>query len=157
MASRERSALMCGITRIAPVGFVSPSRLPTSRWSAGATVPVVQAAFGTHDIHEVTTDLLEGLGAAVLQAMTGAKNPGLPAQWTRADGPAPDSDTQQRLRLAHQVWQTLTEAEGPSVALAWLVGSNPLLADATPITYIRNLRVDEVLGAAQAFINDVPA
>jgi len=55
------------------------------------------------------------------------------------------------------VWRTLEQSEGSSVALAWLVGSNPRLGEATPVTYIRELRVEEVLGAAEAFVNDVYA
>lgn len=138
------------------VGFVRQRERSRSRWSTGTTVPVVQAAPRPEDIHQVARDLLENLGAAVLQAMTGAKDPGLPAQWVRPDGPEPDSDTQERLHLAHQVWQTLTEVEGPSVALAWLVGSNPRLGDDTPITYIRELSTADVLGAAQVFVNNIP-
>ena len=116
-------------------------------------MPLVQAAVGPQDIHEVARDLLEGLGAAVLQALAGAKDPGLPAQWASPDGPEPDSETQQRLRLAHQVWHTVAEFEGPSVALAWLVGSNPRLGDATPISCIRNLEAADVLGAAQVSVH----
>ena len=37
-------------------------------------MPLVQAAVGPQDIHEVARDLLEGLGAAVLQALAGAKD-----------------------------------------------------------------------------------
>ncbi len=119
-------------------------------------MPVVQSAPGPEVVHEFARDLLEGLGVAVVQAMTGAKDRSLPAQWARPDGPESDAETQQRLRLAHQVWRTVAEAEGPSVALAWLVGSNPLLGDATPVTYVRDLKAVDVLGAAQAFVNDVP-
>lgn len=87
--------------------------------------------------------------------MTGAKDRSLPAQWARADGPKPDEETQQRLRLARQVWRTVAANDGPSVALAWLVGSNLRLGDATPITYIRDLKVADVVGAAEAFVNDI--
>lgn len=119
-------------------------------------MPVVQAAVGPQDIHEVARDLLEGTGAAVVQAMTAVKDRGAPAQWAKPDGPTPRIETEQRLRLAHRVWRTLTESEGPSVALAWLVGSNPRLGEATPVTYIRELKTADVLGAAEAFVNDVP-
>lgn len=109
------------------------------------------------DIHQLVRELVEGVGSTVVQSMAGVKDRGAPSAWARPDGPEPRLEAQQRLRLAHRVWRTLRESESPSVAAAWLVGSNPRLGEATPLTAIRELHSDEVLGAAEAFVNDVPA
>lgn len=109
------------------------------------------------DIHDVVRTLVENVGPSVVQAMAEVKDRGAPAQWARPDGPEPRAEAQNRLRLGYRVWRTLEQSEGSSVALAWLVGSNPRLGEATPVTRIRELRVEEVLGAAEAFVNDVYA
>lgn len=109
------------------------------------------------DIHDVARELVENLGPSVVQSLTGSKDRSAPAQWARPDGPEPRPETQNRLRLGYRVWRTIEQSEGRNVALAWLVGSNPRLGEATPITFIREQRVAEVLGAAEAFVNDVYA
>jgi hypothetical protein len=107
------------------------------------------------DIHDIARELLGGVGGAVMQAMSGVKDRAAPARWAQLDGPEPGAEAQARLRLGHHVWRTLEQSEGPSVALAWLVGSNPRLGHETPLIYIRELRAQEVLGAAEAFVNDI--
>jgi hypothetical protein len=108
------------------------------------------------DIHEIARELVDGVGSTVVQSITGVKDRGAPAQWAKPAGPEPRPEAQQRLRLAHRVWRTLRATESPDVALAWMVGSNPRLGESTPVTFIRELRSDEVLGAAEAFVNIVP-
>ncbi|WP_256829570.1 hypothetical protein [Ornithinimicrobium faecis] len=65
--------------------------------------------------------------------------------------------TVNQLRLGYRVWHLLSQEEGPDVALAWLVGSNPRLGEATPVTAVRDLKSAEVVGAALAFIDGSPA
>lgn len=106
------------------------------------------------DLHELVAELLDGLGPTVVQALTGVRDRSVPSRWARLDGPAPRIVSQQQLRLAFRVWLMVCDAEGPQVAAAWMVGANPRLAEDTPITAIRQLRSADVVGAAQAFIDD---
>lgn len=44
-----------------------------------------------------------------------------------------------------------------NVALAWLVGSNPRLGEDVPLLYVQQQRTREVIGAAEAFVDDIHA
>ncbi len=109
------------------------------------------------DVHDLVRILNESVGTTVVQAMTGTKDRGQPARWARPDGPEPRLKTVNQLRLGYRVWHLLSQEEGPDVALAWLVGSNPRLREATPVTAVRDLKSAEVVGAALAFIDGSPA
>ena len=109
------------------------------------------------DIHALVSELNEGVSTAVVQAITGAKDRGRPVQWASPDGPSPRADAEQRLRLAYRVWTELKAAEGSNVALAWLVGANPLLEERTPVSVIRDLDALAVVGAVAAFIDGAAA
>lgn len=106
------------------------------------------------NIHDLVRELNENVGTAVVQSMTGVKDRTLPTKWAKDDGPVPRADAQQRLRLGYRVWRTIELAEGRNVALAWLLGANPRLEETTPVTFVRELRTREVVGAAEAFIHD---
>ncbi|MCW2132369.1 hypothetical protein B0G38_001532 [Arthrobacter sp. VKM Ac-2550] len=80
-----------------------------------------------------------------------------PYKWAKAGVPEPRPEIEARLRLGYRVWKTLEAAEGKHVALAWLMGSNPRLEGHLPVLYIQKQRSREVLGAAEAFINDTYA
>lgn len=109
------------------------------------------------NIHDLVRILNEHVGTVVVQAMTGTKERGQPARWAKPDGPEPRLKTTNQLRLGYRVWRMLEQAEGPDVALAWLVGSNPRFDERTPVSAIRDLQSAEVVGAAQAFIDGSPA
>ncbi|WP_426592607.1 hypothetical protein ACPPVS_12605 [Cellulomonas sp. McL0617] len=57
--------------------------------------------------------------------------------------------------MGYRVWRIIEASDGPSVAAAWMAGANPRLDEATPVTYVRELRTREVVGAAAAFADDV--
>lgn len=107
------------------------------------------------DLHELVRVLLENLGVAAVQGMTGTKDRSVPARWAREDGPTPQTVTQQRLRLGFQVWRTVELAEGRDVALAFMLGANPRLGDDMPLNAVYELNRHDVLGAARAFVEDV--
>ncbi|PYF96348.1 hypothetical protein SAMN05216184_1198 [Georgenia satyanarayanai] len=109
------------------------------------------------DIHELVRILNENVGSTVVQAMTGTKDRGQPAKWARPDGPEPRHNTVNQLRLGYRVWHLLEQAEGPDVALAWLVGANPRLGERTPVSAVRDLDSADVIGAVLAFIDGSPA
>jgi hypothetical protein len=109
------------------------------------------------NIHELVRRLNEAVGTAVVQSISGCKDRGLPNKWAKDDGPEPSPDATDRLRLGFRVWRTVEMKEGKNVALAWLVGANPRLGEKTPVTFVRELRHEDVLGAAQAFVDDIYA
>lgn len=106
------------------------------------------------DIAELSDELVKGLGATVVAAITGTQR-STPYRWA-SKAAAPERDAETRLRFAYRVWRMLADAEGESVALAWIVGANPRLGEVTPVTAMREQRDTDVVGAANAFINDVP-
>lgn len=65
-------------------------------------------------------------------------------------------DAENRLRLTYQIVMTLTIADTPRVAQAWLIGVNPELGDRLPVRLLREGKLDQVasqiVGAARAFV-----
>lgn len=112
---------------------------------------------GDSDFHVLVQTLLDAVGPAVVQVMAAVTDRDAPQRWAGPDEPLPEAVVQRRVRLGYRVWRVLAVAEGQSVALAWLVGSNPRLNDNVPLTYIQDERAGEVLGAALAFVNDIYA
>lgn len=106
------------------------------------------------DIHELVGILNRSLGTTVVQAMTGTKDRSQPAKWASPGGPKPRMTTANQLRLGYRVWRLLAQEEGADVALSWLVGPNPRLKEATPVSVVRDLKSAEVVGAAMAFIDE---
>ena len=112
-------------------------------------------AAATHeDIHDLVRVLNANLGPTIVQTIAGVKDRTLPSKWAKSDGPTPRLDAQRRLRLGYQAWWTVESRQGPNVALAWMVGANPLLDENLPLQYVVDERAPEVLGAAVAFVQD---
>jgi hypothetical protein len=109
------------------------------------------------NIHDLVRELNAHVGAAVVLTMAGSKDRTSPHRWAKPDGPEPRPEVEARLRLGYRVWKTLETAEGRNVALAWLMGANPRLDENLPVLYIQQQRTREVLGAAEAFVDDVHA
>lgn len=110
------------------------------------------------DFHALVKELNENVGATVVQTMAGVKDRTSPYKWAKPDGPVPDrSEVIARVRLGYRVWRTIEHSQGPSVALAWLMGSNPRLNEELPVLYIQRQFGQEVLGAAEAFVHDIYA
>lgn len=106
------------------------------------------------NIHDLVRELNENVGATVVQSMAGVKDRTSPFKWAKPDGPEPRPEVDARLRLGYRVWRTLEMAEGGHVALAWLMGANPRLDEDLPVLYIQQQRTRDVIGAAEAFVND---
>ncbi|MGN6405927.1 hypothetical protein [Sinomonas sp.] len=109
------------------------------------------------NFHDLVRELNENVGATVVQTMAGVKTRTSPYKWAKPDGPVPGPEVESRLRLGYRVWKTLASAEGRNVALAWLMGSNPRLDEDLPVLYIQQQRTREVIGAAEAFVDDTYA
>lgn len=109
------------------------------------------------NFHDLVRELNENVGATVVQTMVGCKDRTRPYRWAQPDGPTPAEDVVARLRLGYRVWKTLEQSEGRNVALAWLMGANPMLDEDLPVLFIQQNRAREVLGAAEAFVDDTYA
>ena len=106
------------------------------------------------NIHDLVREINENVGTTVVQTMAGVKNRTSPFNWAKPDGPKLRPEFEARWRLGYRVWRTLQLAEGEHVALAWLMGANPRLDEELPVLYIQQQRAREVMGAAEAFVND---
>ncbi|MFC5997601.1 hypothetical protein ACFP6A_02495 [Quadrisphaera sp. GCM10027208] len=104
------------------------------------------------DIHEVVRRMNNHLGATVVAALAGSRDPKAPYRWAKPDGPVPRDDAQDRLRVAHRVWTALADAESEHTARNWFVGTNPLLDERSPVMALRDGLVREVAQAATAFL-----
>jgi hypothetical protein len=110
------------------------------------------AAAARLGFREVVRQLNNHLGATLVAALAGVKDRGLPTKWARADGPEPSDARQTRVYKAHALFFALAQAESESVARAWMIGSNPLLGEDTPITALREDRFKELGQALNAFL-----
>lgn len=106
------------------------------------------------NIHDIVRELNQNLGTTIVQTMAGVKNRSSPLNWAKPDGKEPRPEVETRLRLGYRVWKTLELAEGKHVALAWLMGANPRLDEELPVLFIQQNRARDILGAAEAFVND---
>jgi hypothetical protein len=72
------------------------------------------------------------------------------------DHATPQKDVEARLRLAYHVAAMLAEFDTSAVIQAWLLGLNPELDDAVPISLLRDGDIEtdgkRVLSAARAFV-----
>lgn len=105
-------------------------------------------------IREVVRQLNNGLGATLVAALTGNKDPRISYKWARDTGPEPKPAAIQRLLLAHRAWTAVSTTEGEHVARLWFIGANPWLDEGSPIEAINNLQSQKVMSAAQAMIED---
>jgi hypothetical protein len=109
------------------------------------------------NIHDLVRELNENVGATVVQTMAGVKDRTSPYKWALPNGPEPRAEVEARLRLGYRVWRTIEQAEGRHTALAWLMGANPRLEENLPVLYVQQMRTREVVGAAEAFVDDIYA
>ncbi len=104
-------------------------------------------------IHDIVRELNGALGPTLVATLVGTNDLRLPVRWAKADGPEPRADASRRLTFAHRQWSVLAAAEGKHVARQWFIGSNPLLAEDTPLTAIREDRHTAVASAVKSFVD----
>ena len=105
-------------------------------------------------IREIVRQLNSALGATLVAALAGSRDPKISYKWARADGPEPKPEAQARLQLAHRAWTAVSGVEGEPVARLWFIGANPWLGEISPIEAISELRAREVMDAAVAMTED---
>lgn len=108
------------------------------------------------DIHEIVRQLNMHLGPTLVAALSGTKDRKMPARWAKSDGPTPGVTFNRRIQLAHRLWTSISVADGDQVVRSWFIGGNPLLEEDTPLTAVREDRDQDVVAAAEAFLNDQP-
>lgn len=94
--------------------------------------------------------LRSSLGAPLTAALTGAGGVAGVSDWI-AGRTVVDDRSEQRLRDAYGVTQTLLEVESPVTVQAWLLGMNPLLDDRAPASVLPE-DPSAVRRAAQYFV-----
>ena len=105
-------------------------------------------------IREIVRQLNSALGATLVAALAGSKDPKISYKWARTDGPEPKPEAQARLQLAHRAWTAVSSVEGEHVARLWFIGANPWLGEVSPIEAVRDLRSKAVMDAAVAMTED---
>lgn len=105
-------------------------------------------------IREIVRQLNVSLGATLVAALAGSKDPRISYKWQRLDGPEPNDSAQSRLQMAHRAWTEVSGSEGDHVARLWFIGANPWLDEDSPIDAIREDRSKAVMAAARAMVED---
>lgn len=102
-------------------------------------------------IQQITQYLEEVLGRKLVATLADVKDQKAVARWASGER-APRSGTEERLRVAYQIFRLLMAVEAPHTVRAWFIGLNPQLHDESPILVIREGRFQEAMVAAKAYI-----
>src|SRR5687768_4309600 len=86
----------------------------------------------TRPVHEIAAELQAALGQRLVAYATGIRTPKLVGRWAQEDGPDPRDKAEARLRMLYRVYLVLRNDFGDATVRAFLIGSNPNLADETP-------------------------
>lgn len=108
------------------------------------------AATARLDFREIVRRLNGALGASMVSALAGAKDPKASYKWQKEGGPVPSDATQARVLLAHRAWKLVSDADGDQVARLWFLGANPWLGEVSPVEAIHDDRSKAVMDAATA-------
>lgn len=110
----------------------------------------VHAQTARMGIREVVRRLNAALGASMVSALAGAKDPKTSYRWQREDGPMPSDEAQARILLAHRAWMLVSDTDGEHSARLWFLGANPWLGEISPVEAIFQDRAKDVMDAAAA-------
>jgi hypothetical protein len=119
-----------------------------------SAITATHAASVRLDIPELVRRLNGALGATLVSALAGAKDPKISYKWGQLNGPAPKTDAIRRLQFAYAQWLLISAAEGEHVGRVWFVSANPLLDYDTPVDSIRGDGFKETAIAVQSMIDD---
>jgi hypothetical protein len=108
----------------------------------------------TLPIPDLLSTLTSKIGKKLTAYVAGVDDVKTIESWIAGE-PSP-RDAERRLRLTFQIVMTLTIADTPAAAQAWLMGVNPELGDRVPVRLLREGKLDQVadhiVGAARAFV-----
>ena len=114
------------------------------------TTGATHAETSRMDFREIVRRLNASLGAAMVSALAGAKDPKASYRWQKEEGTMPSSKIQARILLAHRAWKTVSDVDGDQVARQWFLGANPWLDEVSPVEAIYQDRSKAVIEAAEA-------
>lgn len=100
---------------------------------------------------ELVRQLVSHLGPTLVATIANVADKKLPHRWAKVDGPAPRSQSLERLQMAHRIWGLISASDNETVARAWFIGANPRLGEESPVMAIREGRGAEAHKAAVAF------
>ena len=103
------------------------------------------------DIHETVRQLTSHLGPTLVALLANVRDRKLPHKWSQATGPEPRPEAKKRLMAAHRIWALLSDSENDYTARNWFIGANPRLQEQSPVEWLREGRIPEVMAAARAF------
>jgi hypothetical protein len=108
----------------------------------------------TLPIPDLLSTLISKIGKKLTAYVAGVDDAKTIESWIEGE-PVP-GDAERRLRLTYQIVMTLTIADTPAAAQAWMTGINPELDDRVPLRLLREGDLDQVAGdiagAARAFL-----
>jgi hypothetical protein len=110
------------------------------------TIDEAYRASVTSSIPQIAEDLQTTLGQRLTAYAVGVRDPKAVGKYARA-AIEPREETAQRLRDLFRIVRLLDE-ERPETIRAWLIGSNPLLADKAPIEVLHEENTHPVNRAA---------
>jgi hypothetical protein len=107
------------------------------------------------DVTVLVKELRGALGPRLVALLAGVTETRAVHQWADGSRELRSATTEQRLRLAYQLWKPITIRDSDRVAQAWFTGLNPKLDDTSPARLIRDGDLDEIgprlLAAARSF------
>jgi hypothetical protein len=122
------------------------------------TDPAIAAAHAASvrlDVPELARRLNGALGATLVAALAGSKDPKISYKWAKIErSGGPRSGAIRRLQFAYAQWLLISGAEGEQVARVWFLSSNPLLDYDTPVDAIREGRFKETAIAVKSMLDD---
>lgn len=83
--------------------------------------------------------------------VAGIEDPKQVGRWCSGRS-APRYESEERLRIAYQVFKLIESGENFHIARAWMIGMNPQLDDDSPLQAIADARYKEVMAAARAYL-----
>ena len=115
-----------------------------------ATIEQVHRLAVSDTVATIAQYLQETLGQRLVAYAIGVSDPKAIGKY--ATGRQPRTDTEARLRDLYRVTRLLLSEEQPATVRAWMIGSNPQLADQAPVEVLHHGDVPAVLRAAEAFL-----
>ena len=105
-------------------------------------------------IREIVRRLNAALGPTLVAGLAGAKDRRISHKWAREDGPEPNAAATRRLMDGYRAWTEVSQAQGEHVARLWFIGSNPWLAEESPVEALMEDRLKDVRTAVQAMTDE---
>jgi hypothetical protein len=102
-------------------------------------------------VAQITSFLEEVLGRKLVAKLAGVQDPKAVGRWATGER-APRASSEERLRIAYQVFRLLLAEESKFTIRAWFIGLNPQLNDESPLLAIQEGRFQEVMVAAKAYV-----